>query len=73
MQTLGMPGGKFGVHIEALNEPAAYGLEKIEFQVSANPGQPLQSLSKVASGGELSRISLAIQVMAAQKVTQHPH
>jgi len=69
MQTLGMPGGKFGVHIEPLNEPSAYGLERIEFQVSANPGQPLQSLSKVASGGELSRISLAIQMMAAQTDT----
>jgi DNA repair protein RecN (Recombination protein N) len=69
MQTLGMPGGKFSAHIEPLTEPSMYGLEKIEFQVSANPGQPLQSLSKVASGGELSRISLAIQVMAAQSDT----
>jgi DNA repair protein RecN (Recombination protein N) len=43
-----------------------HGLESIEFLVSANPGQPLRSLAKVASGGELSRISLAIQVITAQ-------
>jgi DNA repair protein RecN (Recombination protein N) len=71
MQTLGMPGGKFGIHFETHNtqQPSPCGAEKIEFQVSANPGQPLQALSKVASGGELSRISLAIQVMAAQSDT----
>lgn len=43
-----------------------YGLEQVEFLVSANPGQPLRPLAKVASGGELSRISLAIQVITAQ-------
>jgi DNA repair protein RecN (Recombination protein N) len=43
----------------------AHGRDDIEFLVSANPGQPLKSLAKVASGGELSRISLAVQVAAA--------
>ena len=64
MQTLGMPGGKFDVGFEPLQADHAnsHGLEKITYQVSANPGQPLKPLSKVASGGELSRISLAIQV-----------
>ncbi|MCR1758573.1 DNA repair protein RecN, partial [Pseudomonas aeruginosa] len=47
-------------------EPQANGLESVEFLVSANPGQPLKGLAKVASGGELSRISLAIQVITAQ-------
>lgn len=69
MQTLGMPGGKFSITLDALSkeELHPYGQEKIEFLVSANPGQPLQPLNKTASGGELSRISLAIQVNAAQK------
>ena len=46
-----------------------HGLDDIEFLVSANPGQPLKSLAKVASGGELSRISLAVQVAAAAKAS----
>lgn len=63
-----MPDGKFSVNLQATASltPALYGLENIEFLVSANPGQPLRSLAKVASGGELSRISLAIQVITAQ-------
>lgn len=67
MQQLAMPGGQFHIHFEATDPltPQAYGAESCEFRVSANPGQPLQALSKVASGGELSRISLAIQVMLA--------
>lgn len=68
MQHLGMHGGKFAIEFEDLSEkPAAFGCEAITFLVSANPGQPLCPLSKVASGGELSRISLAIQVVTAQK------
>ena len=68
MQTLGMPGGRFSIELLALGgeEPHPHGLEQVEFLVSANPGQPLKSLAKVASGGELSRISLAIQVITAQ-------
>ncbi len=64
MQQLGMEGGVFDVSLTALpdDKTAAHGLESVEFQVSANPGMPLQPLSRVASGGELSRISLAIQV-----------
>lgn len=65
LSQLGMVDGKFAVDFEALPE-ARYnseGIEKISFLVTANPGQPLQPLSKVASGGELSRISLAIQVV----------
>ena len=68
MQTLGMEGGRFEVAVEPLESdtPVATGLERIEFRVSANPGQPVRPLAKVASGGELSRISLAIQVITAQ-------
>jgi DNA repair protein RecN (Recombination protein N) len=64
MQQLGMPGGVFSVQLKAIEEQNAGkdGLEQIDFMVSANPGMPQQSLIKVASGGELSRISLAIQV-----------
>ncbi|HHW78898.1 MAG TPA: DNA repair protein RecN [Xanthomonadaceae bacterium] len=62
---LGMPGGRFSILLEGLDQPTPGGLETVEFQVSANPGQPLRPLAKVASGGELSRISLAIQVITA--------
>ena len=68
LQMLGMPDGQFSVVLQP-SEPtslSAHGLENIEFLVSANPGQPLRGLAKVASGGELSRISLAIQVITAQ-------
>jgi DNA repair protein RecN (Recombination protein N) len=67
MQELGMPGGKFEVALTALpeGELTAYGLERTEFLVSANPGQPVKPLTKVASGGELSRISLSLQVVLA--------
>ena len=69
MQELGMEGGAFEIQISPL-QPGSftrYGNETAEFLVSANPGQPLQAMSKVASGGELSRISLAIQVILANK------
>jgi DNA repair protein RecN (Recombination protein N) len=67
MAGLGMPGGKLELELTPRDEAegAAHGLEDVEFLVSANPGQPLQPLAKVASGGELSRISLAIQVITA--------
>ncbi len=67
MQTLGMEGGRFNVDVkyQAESDPAPLGLDKIDFLVSANQGQDLRPLNKVASGGELSRISLAIQVIAA--------
>jgi DNA repair protein RecN (Recombination protein N) len=66
MQRLGMKGGRFRVACDA--EPdraAAYGTDRVRFMVAANPGQPEGILSEVASGGELSRISLAIQVATA--------
>jgi DNA repair protein RecN (Recombination protein N) len=63
MQTLGMAGGEFAVKVSpSEQEFSANGSDEVEFLVSANPGQPLKSLAKVASGGELSRISLAVQV-----------
>ncbi len=63
---LGMAGGRFEAQLEPADRkaPDAQGLERVEFLVSANPGQPLRALRKVASGGELSRISLAIEVAA---------
>jgi len=68
IQRLGMPGGRFSVVLKpvAPGENPPHGLELVEFLVSANPGQPPRALAKVASGGELSRISLAIQVITAQ-------
>jgi DNA repair protein RecN (Recombination protein N) len=63
---LGMGGGRFDVAIEPLetDRPDPQGGERVEFLVAANPGQPARALRKVASGGELSRISLAIEVAA---------
>jgi DNA repair protein RecN (Recombination protein N) len=65
MRQLGMKDGRFEVAFEPLEAFTAAGLERVEFQVTTNPGQPLQALAKVVSGGELSRISLAIQVIIA--------
>jgi DNA repair protein RecN (Recombination protein N) len=69
MQTLGMPGGAFKIATRRLEQHAfgPHGADDIEFLVSANPGQPPKPLAKVASGGELSRISLAIQVASVQE------
>jgi len=68
IQRLGMPGGRFSIELRpnTSKELLPNGLEQVELLVSANPGQPLKALAKVASGGELSRISLAIQVITAQ-------
>jgi DNA repair protein RecN (Recombination protein N) len=68
IQRLGMPGGRFNIELKTTSdkELLPHGLEQVELLVSANPGQPLKALAKVASGGELSRISLAIQVITAQ-------
>jgi len=68
MQRLGMQGGRFVIALNprAQDEPHASGNEQVEFLVCANPGGAPRALIKVASGGELSRISLAIQVIAAQ-------
>jgi DNA repair protein RecN (Recombination protein N) len=66
MATLGMAGGQFEVRIRPLADAAIGpdGADDIEFLVSANPGQPPAPMSRVASGGELSRLNLAIQVVA---------
>ncbi len=68
MQTLGMPGGVLKIDVRELPAESAgpTGADEIEFLVSANPGQPPKPLAKVASGGELSRISLAIQVATVE-------
>jgi DNA repair protein RecN (Recombination protein N) len=65
---LGMPKGELKIEINHKTDakPSALGSDEVIFSVSANPGQPLKPLNKVASGGELSRISLAIQVIAAE-------
>ena len=64
MQQLAMAGGRFSVSLKEI-EPTAAGNEAIEFEVASHPSLPLRPLAKVASGGELSRISLAIQLVAA--------
>jgi DNA repair protein RecN (Recombination protein N) len=69
MQTLAMQGGQFAVALLPMSEGTVHGLETVEFQVAANQGTPLRNLAKVASGGELSRISLAIQVAASRAAT----
>ena len=66
MQTLAMAGGSFEIALSALAEGTAHGLEQIEFLVSAHKGIAPRPLAKVASGGELSRISLAIQTVASE-------
>jgi DNA repair protein RecN (Recombination protein N) len=66
MQQLAMKGGRFSVVLRPLEEPAASGMESVEFEVASHPSLPLRPLAKVASGGELSRLSLAIQLVAAR-------
>ena len=67
MQELGMAGGAFECRVEASPDtrPNPQGHDRVEFRVTANPGQPLAPLRRVASGGELSRISLAIQMIGS--------
>lgn len=71
LQSLEMPNGRFEVCCLSKSELtfSPNGSDEIHFRVTTNPGHPLQALKKVASGGELSRISLAIQVIAAKKMT----
>jgi DNA repair protein RecN (Recombination protein N) len=66
MQQLAMKGGRFSVALRALEAPSAAGMEEVEFEVSSHPSLPLRPLAKVASGGELSRVSLAIQLVTAK-------
>jgi len=67
MQALAMTGGRFSVLLEKLIEPGSAGAEEVAFEVASHPSLPLRPLAKVASGGELSRISLAIQLVAAKE------
>lgn len=72
LQKLGMAGTKFSVGIKqkegdaALQKCGPYGMDDIEFLISANPGSPMAGLSKIASGGELSRVMLALKTIFAQ-------
>ncbi|MCI1006604.1 DNA repair protein RecN [Herbaspirillum sp. C7C8] len=68
MQDLSMAGGRFEIALNAV-EPAAYGLEQVEFLVAGHAGVAPRALAKVASGGELARISLAISVIASAATT----
>jgi DNA repair protein RecN (Recombination protein N) len=71
MQDLGMSGGKLSINVEPhISDDviiSEHGIDHIEFMVSTNHGMPLKSLNKTASGGEMSRISLAIQVITSEK------
>lgn len=66
LKELGMEKSQFKMEVEALDDLNANGKDKVEFYFSANPGQPLQPLAKVASGGELSRVILALKVVFAR-------
>ena len=66
MQQLAMQAGRFNVALAKLDGPSAQGAESIEFEVASHPSLPLRPLARVASGGELSRISLAIQLVATK-------
>lgn len=71
MAELSMHNARFEIAVQPIpfDKASGQGLDHIEFLVSTNPGQPLQPMHKVASGGELSRISLAVQVILADRVT----
>jgi len=64
LSDLAMPGASFEVSFTVLSQPGHDGLERIEFMVSLNPGEPLMPLARVASGGELSRLMLALKRLA---------
>ncbi|RKR54220.1 DNA replication and repair protein RecN [Yokenella regensburgei] len=69
MHMLAMPHGQFTIDVTFEEKHlTAEGADRVEFRVTTNPGQPLQPIAKVASGGELSRIALAIQVITARKM-----
>ncbi len=74
LQKLGMSGTKFSVNVvqnddKTMTNCNAYGIDEVEFLISANPGSPLLPLAKIASGGELSRVMLAIKTILAQSDT----
>jgi DNA repair protein RecN (Recombination protein N) len=67
LTALAMPAARFGAAITPLDELAAHGADRVEFQFSANPGEPERSLARVASGGERSRVLLALVVALADR------
>lgn len=71
LKTLGMPDGRIVVRIDPLDDgqPTSFGVDDVTFMVAANPDQDPRPLAKIASGGELSRISLAIEVILAQHLS----
>jgi DNA repair protein RecN (Recombination protein N) len=71
MQSLAMAGGSFEIALHASESPGVHGMEQVEFLVSPHKGVPAQPLAKIASGGELSRISLAIQAVTS-RIAQVP-
>jgi DNA repair protein RecN (Recombination protein N) len=64
---LGLPDGRFSVALERLSETGAHGDEEVTFHVALNPGHPARPLARVASGGELSRLMLALETILARK------
>ncbi|MFO1274296.1 MAG: DNA repair protein RecN, partial [Rubrivivax sp.] len=72
MQQLGMAGGRFEVALLPLEEPQSYGLENVELRVAGHAGSTPRALAKVASGGELSRLALAIATTTAQRSATMP-
>jgi DNA repair protein RecN (Recombination protein N) len=68
MQELGMPGGRFVIELTPLEsvEPSPHGTDAVEFRVSTNPGTAPRAVAKIASGGELARLSLAVQVTCSK-------
>src|SRR2546426_11136181 len=66
LPALGMPGGRFGVYLSPLPSPGAAGGEGVAFQVQLNVGLDARPLARVASGGELSRLMLALKVVLAE-------
>lgn len=67
IQQLGMPKGYMLIELSPLDKMHMHGLDKVEYKVCTNPGMLPDTLGKIASGGELSRISLAIQLITAQR------
>jgi DNA repair protein RecN (Recombination protein N) len=66
LKDLGMPGGRFKIQVTSGNEYTSHGRDQVRFEFSANPGEDLRLLSKVASGGELSRVALAIKTVCSR-------
>ncbi|MEW5953037.1 MAG: DNA repair protein RecN [Bacillota bacterium] len=65
LQQLGMPRVELSIEVSDSGEPSAHGLDKVEFMISPNPGEPIKPLAKIASGGELSRVLLAFKTVLA--------